>query len=87
MAARKDKPTSVVRRSTDIDDTESWAEWRRYVLMELERMNECYDSLKTEAVNLKVEIAMLKVKSGIWGAVGAAVPIIILLAIQFLTKT
>lgn len=39
---------------------------------------------------LKVELAMLKVRAGLWGAVGAAIPILITIAISlfvnYLTK-
>ena len=40
--------------------------------------------------DLKVELAMLKVRAGLWGAVGAAIPICITIAVallvHFLTK-
>lgn len=34
--------------------------------------------------DLKVEIAMLKVRAGVWGAVGAAIPICITIAVALL---
>lgn len=70
-----------------------WREWSKHVLKELERLNDCYIAVdnsldnKIEKVNksingLRVDIARLKVKSGIWGAIGAAIPILITLAIM-----
>lgn len=52
----------------------SWL-WR-----ELDRINEKLDDIP----RLREEIATLKVKSGFAGAVGASIPIIIMLALQFL---
>ena len=51
----------------------SWL-WR-----ELDRINKKLDDIP----RLREEVATLKVKSGIWGAVGASIPVIIMLAIQY----
>jgi hypothetical protein len=56
------------------------------VLKELERLNNGMESMNKELTNIRVEIAMLKVKSGMWGAVGACIPIAIMLAIYFFTR-
>lgn len=51
-----------------------WEEWGKYVLKELERQNDC-NAFLTEAVNsIKVDLAMLKLKSGIWGFLAGTVP-------------
>ena len=63
---------------------DGWNEWGRHVLQELVRLNGEYEKLREGQSRLLVEISMLKVKSGIWGMVGAAVPVAVLLAIQFL---
>jgi len=63
-----------------------WNEWSRHVLKELERLNACYMQVNTKIEQLRVDIAMLKVKSGIWGSIGAAVPILIGLLIWELSK-
>lgn len=54
-------------------------EWS-WLLRELDRINEKLDDIP----RLREEIATLKVKSGMWGAIGASIPIIIMLALQFL---
>lgn len=70
-----------------------WREWSKHVLKELERLNACYivldeqiddkiDDLKKCIGEIKLDIAKLKVKAGIWGAIGAAIPILITLAIM-----
>lgn len=53
-----------------------WNEWSRHILKELERLNECYDKLDGRLRNIEQDMAMLKVKSGVWGATGAALVIV-----------
>ena len=65
---------------------DGWEEWSKFVLKELKRLGDAYEDL-TKKVNdelseLKAEVAMLKVKSGVYGLVGGA----ILLLIFFLSK-
>ncbi len=55
------------------------SEWS-WLLRELDRINDKLDDIP----KLREEIATLKVKSGILGAVGASIPIVIMLALQFL---
>ncbi len=52
-----------------------WQEWSKYVLKELERLNACYLSIDKRMQQTALEVAMLKVKAGVWGAVGGAIPI------------
>jgi len=40
---------------------------RLFIRKEVERMNANMEKVLTEITNLKVEVAMLKVKSNIWG--------------------
>ena len=54
-------------------------EWS-WLFRELDRMNEKLD----EIPRLREDIATLKVKSGMWGAVGASIVVITMLAIQYL---
>ncbi len=61
-----------------------WEEWSKFVLKELKRLSNASESFPkamqklTEKVNeelteLKTEVAMLKVKSGVYGLVGGAI--------------
>lgn len=54
-------------------------EWD-WLLRELDRINVKLDDIP----KLREEIATLKVKSGMWGAIGASIPIVIMLVIQYL---
>ena len=72
-------PTPKLRASAD-----GWDQWAIYVLKELERLNAHYEALRREISAVHTEIATLKAKAGLWGAIGAAVPVLLMLAIQLL---
>lgn len=67
-------------------DGNSWDEWRNHILKELERHNESTEAIFTKLNRLAEDISALKVKAGIWGAVGGAIPVAIAFGIYFLTK-
>jgi|ETNvirenome_6_85_1030632.scaffolds.fasta_scaffold03906_9 hypothetical protein len=63
-----------------------WGEYEKLVLNELERLNKWSESfakhVDEELTKTKVEIATLKVKAAMWGALAAAVagPIVAIIA-------
>ena len=72
---------------------DGWKEWSKFVLKELKRLGDACEEFPkaiqglTQKVNdeisqLKAEVAMLKVKSGIWGSIGA----IIVIGIVYLSR-
>ena len=64
------------------DGTENngWIEWRRHVLLELERINEHLEKVSKDNVEMCVDIAKLKVYAAIWGAIGgSAITAVVLL--------
>lgn len=67
-----------------MDPEDGWKEWSNYVLKELERLDECYQRLDTKVGQVLEEIARLKVKSGVWGALGGLIPVIIVIALYVL---
>lgn len=73
-----------------------WREWSRYVLKELEHSREISEKLRQEiaalrtdfaaqSAEMRVELVALKTKAGLWGAAGAAIPVLLMIAIQFLS--
>ena len=54
-----------------------WSGWSNHVLAELSRLNRCYESLRDDIEKARIEIAGLKVKAGVWGAVGALIPVVL----------
>ena len=72
-------------------ENDTWKEWSRHVLAELKRLSDDYDHLDAKLddrlTQVAVEIAKLKVKAGIWGVLGGALPVLIgLLIWLFQTK-
>lgn len=74
-----------------------WTQYQKLVLAELERnaegikeLNEKKDErlreMNAQFGEIKIQIAMLKVKAGIWGLMAGMIPVIIALAIQVLKK-
>jgi len=61
-----------------------WNEWSRHVLAELIRLNDCYEELNKNLGKIQVDIGMLQVKAGMWGAVGGILTAACLLFIKYL---
>lgn len=47
-----------------------WDKHAKLVLSELERLNQNHYHLTTTVQNIRIDIAMLNVKAGMWGALG-----------------
>ena len=64
----------------------SWNEWQKLVLDKLDTIDEVKDDVKEIMTNdlphIREEIATLKVKAGIWGAIAGALPALIISAIS-----
>lgn len=63
-----------------------WNEWKRRVLFQLEEQSKSMQLLHNDITKVKLEIAMLKVKAGIWGAMGASIPVGVAIVYQLLSK-
>ena len=76
-----------MRKDMDMDNN-SWDEWSRHVLAELKRLSDKSDRLDKKLdeglLQMAVEIAKLKVKAGVWGLLGGAIPVIIGLLVWLL---
>ena len=51
-----------------------WSEWQNHVLAELQRLNSCIERMEKDVTKIHSEIAVLKVKAGLWGALAGAIP-------------
>jgi hypothetical protein len=63
-------------------EIEGWLEYRKLILSELERVSRELRDLNEKVLEIHTEIAMLKVKSGLWGALAGAIPAIVLWALS-----
>lgn len=62
----------------------TWQEWSKYVLKQLEENNETQKEMSKSIIKIKEEIIRLKMKAGIWGMFGASLPIALLIILEFL---
>ena len=68
------------------DQPDTWREWSRHVLAELKRLNDIQDSLNKDLQRISIDIAMLNVKSGIWGIMGGLVPVAVMILMSMVGK-
>ena len=61
-----------------------WPEYQELVLKMLEDHSEGLEGLREDMTKLRIEVAMLKVKSGIWGAAAGLIAVATYLAFAFL---
>ena len=66
-------------------ENDGWDEWRNHVLAELKKNNGAHNRLFEILDQVRVDIARLQVKSGVWGILGGLIPATITM-IYFLTK-
>jgi|TARA_R110002051_G_scaffold1525_2_gene8510 hypothetical protein len=66
------------------EDVTSWERDQRLVLNELKRNTDLIESVRTDISGLKIELAMLKIKSGLWGIAAGSIPVIIALVLKSL---
>jgi hypothetical protein len=63
---------------------DSWSEYQRLVLAELERHNQWLAALDQKLDDIRVELATLKVRSGFWGALAGLVAVATLVGMRML---
>lgn len=61
-----------------------WQEYQRLVLHELTSLRKDLSDLESGQGDIKVELGMLKVKSGLWGLLGGFVPVAIAVIMRFI---
>lgn len=73
-------PGEITTQIMAEDPRDGWVQWKNYVLEELKRSNRVQETILKNQTKIHIEIATLKVKSGFWGLLGGAIPVIIGLA-------
>ena len=65
--------------------TNGWSEWGKHVLIELENNVKAHTSIMTQLQQIHIDVATLKVKAGVWGALAGlviAVPMLIIMLLK-----
>ena len=80
------EPTSELISDPTSDPTNGWIEYKKLILSDLKELNDDYKGLRGEIAALREDVAGLKVKSGIWGAIAGVIPVAIGLLILFFSR-
>jgi len=60
-----------------------WTEWRKHVLLEIERINENLEKLNEKHISTCLEITKLRAYAVTWGAIGgAAITVVVALIVS-----
>ncbi len=62
----------------------NWNEWRNYILKAIDKSTDNQKEIYKQLDHIRVEIAQLKVKAGIWGLIGGVVPVAVMLGVWIL---
>lgn len=65
-------------------NNESWESYSRLVLTKLDEHEDVLQDISKELTNIRVDIGMLKVKSGLWGLIGGFIPVAIAVILNLL---
>ncbi|MBC8490464.1 MAG: hypothetical protein H8D45_30995 [Bacteroidetes bacterium] len=64
--------------------SENWDKYQEWVIRDLKRLSENIKEINNKLDDISKDTAMLKVKAGMWGMIGGALPVIIALAFYLL---
>ena len=64
----------------EADNDNGWNEYKKMLLSDRKNNRENFEKLFEKIDEIRVDIATLKVKSGIWGAIGGLIPVAIMIA-------
>jgi len=65
-------------------NSRTWEESSLYIEKELEDLNKKYGRIERKIDALHDSVIILKMKAGVWGLLGAAIPVVIGIAVVFL---
>jgi len=68
------------------NSSDSWAEWRKHILLELQRLGNCYDKVSSELNDIKGSVRELKIQAGVWGLAGGLIPALVVLVYYIVEK-
>jgi hypothetical protein len=60
-----------------VNETGGWSAYEKLVMNKLETLEERIDAVDEKVVLLRIDVAQLKVKAGIWGAAAGMIPALV----------
>lgn len=68
----------------DQESKNGWAEYRKLVLKDLDRHEELLTEILRAVSRARTDIALLQLRAGIWGFAAGALPVILLLLMNYM---
>jgi hypothetical protein len=69
-----------------MNDASGWSAYEKLVLGELNDLKAELAQVEQQLVLMRIDIATLKVKSGLWGAVAGAIPALVAIVVVLVTQ-
>lgn len=69
-----------------MDGQDGWNEYRRLVLKSLEDLWRCHGEVEARLQEARLDVAVLKVKAGLWGLCGGLLAVGLALFVRYLEK-
>lgn len=66
------------------NESNGWNEYQKLVLNKLDSHDQLLSEINKEITSVKIQIAQLNIKAGVWGAFGASIPAAIAIIISLL---
>ena len=63
-----------------------WNEWQKLILFRLDDQEKILQEVRSKLAEGSIDIAMLKIKASIWGAVSGGIIVLIMIAVEYLKK-
>lgn len=70
------------------DNKNGWNEWSNKVLGDLEELKQLYKEITNDITELKIQLAIIKTKAALYGAIsGTVVGVVLTALIRFIVKS
>jgi len=67
------------------EDRNGWNEYEKLVLDKLDKLEQGHGELRAAVASIKTDLAVQKVKAGMWGALAGAVPAAVMFLVDHWT--
>ena len=67
-------------------DGNGWSKYEKLVMDKLDELDARFGNVEEMLTQVRVDIATLKVKAGLWGGIGGLIPVVIALVMFFASK-
>lgn len=65
---------------------DEWEKWQNHVLAELDRNTRMHEKQIQEIQKIRIELAQLKVKAGLWGMIAGSIPALVFILMKVIGR-